>query len=135
MEKIKWEQRYSSGLIYLDNHRRNFIGIIQELQTTIEEGSCEQMLPMIFHRMAFYIEDYFLKKEMALQDADYLPLSKYKVEHDRFTTQMVVYQERFLGGEEGLCREMVDFLINWFENYITLFDQEGVAFLRSKGYE
>jgi len=135
MERLLWDKKYASGLIYLDNHRRNFIGIVNELVDTINMGMCDTMLPMIFHRLAFYVEDYFVKKEMALREAVDLPFRKYKEEHDHFTAQMIIFQERYRNGESGLCHEMYVFLVGWFENYIKLFDQSGVDFLRNKGYE
>ncbi|MBT7092921.1 MAG: hypothetical protein HN936_06725, partial [Bacteroidetes bacterium] len=83
--KLVWSEGYASGLIYLDNHRRNFVDILNELVEVVNEGSCDSMLPMIFHRLAFYAEDYFTKKEMAMSDCEELPLNTYKSEHDRFS--------------------------------------------------
>lgn len=135
MEKIRWRKSYDSGLVYLDNHRRNFLGIVNELIEASNEGVCENTLPMIFHRLAFYVEDYFVKKEMALRDNKSLPFTKYKESHDEFTRQIIIFQDRYRHGEMDICTEMVPFLIEWFEQYIELFDKEGASYLRSKGYE
>ena len=135
MEKIRWKKKYKSGLVYLDNHRRNFLDIVNELIDTCNANSCETNMPLIFHRLAFYVEDYFVKKEMALRDATHLPFKKYKEEHDRFTAHIIQLQMRYKQGETGICQELLEFLTTWFENYIKLFDSEGAEYMRSKGFQ
>jgi hemerythrin len=62
MERISWKEEYSSGLIYLDNHRKNYLEIVNELIDILNENSCAEGLPMVFHRLAFFIEDYFCQE-------------------------------------------------------------------------
>ena len=135
MEKIRWKKEYASGLVYLDNHRRNFLDIVNEVIEADNEGVCEEKIPMIFYRPSFYVENYFVNKEMALQGNEKLPISRYKQEHDRFTSTMIDFQKRFRHGERLICTEIGVFLKKWFENYISLFDQEGIDYMRQKGYE
>jgi hemerythrin-like metal-binding protein len=135
MEKIRWSRKYSSGLIYLDNHRRNFIDIINELIDVCNSGTSETRLPMVFHRLAFYVEDYFTMKELAIRDSPTLPFMEYKKEHQRFTAEISRFQERFRMGETGICEQMRDFLVNWFENYIRIFGPEAAAYMKTRGYE
>jgi len=135
MEKIRWKKEYSSGLIYLDNHRRNYLEIVNELIDISHSNNCDIRLPMVFHRLAFYIEDYFTKKEMAIRDAPSIQFSKYKKEHQRFTSEISCFQERFSLGETGICSEMIEFMMTWFKGYISEFGSEVPDYLRSKGYE
>ena len=133
--KLVWSEGYASGLIYLDNHRRNFVDILNELVEVVNEGSCESMLPMIFHRLAFYAEDYFTKKEMAMSDCEELPLNTYKSEHDRFSNAIHRCQQDFSDGNTNVCSELLSFLIEWFENYVKIFDENGVEYMRNRGFE
>ncbi len=135
MEKIRWSSKYSSGLVYLDNHRRNYIDIMNELIDIVNHENCETRLPMVFHRLAFYIEDYFAKKEMAIRDSPDLPFIEYKKEHQRFTSGIIHFQERFRHGEVQICREMFEFMLTWFENYIRIFGTEASDYMRTRGYE
>ena len=134
-DRIEWDQGHSSGLVYLDNHRRNFIDIVNELIDIVNQGSCETSLPMIFHRLAFYVEEYFLNKEIALMGNTNLPLKVYKAEHDRFTKEVSRFHEEFRHGKEGVCRDLLGFVIGWYGNYIKLFGPEAVEYMRSKGFE
>jgi hemerythrin-like metal-binding protein len=135
MDKIRWEKKYSSGLIYLDNHRRNYLEIVNELIDIHNSKNCATRLPLVFHRLAFYIEDYFAKKEMAIRDAPFIPFSEYKKEHQRFTTEISRFQVRFSQGETGICLEMIEFMMAWLKNYIMIFGTEAPEYMRSKGYE
>jgi len=135
MEKIRWSKKYSSGLIYLDNHRRNFIDIINELIDVCSSGTSGTRLPMVFHRLAFYVEDYFTMKELAIRDSPSLPFMEYKKEHQRFAAEISRFQDRYRLGDPGVCEQMVDFLVNWFENYIRIFGPEAAAYMKTKGYE
>ncbi|MCK9325429.1 MAG: hypothetical protein M0P69_08010 [Bacteroidales bacterium] len=135
MKKIRWSKKYSIGLVYLDNHRRNYIDIMNELVDVLNQGSCAKKLPLVFHRLAFYIEDYFIKKEMAIQDAPHLLFKEYKKEHQRFTDGISRFEERFRAGETDLCLEMFEFMQTWIENYIKVFGTEAAEYMRSKGYE
>ena len=134
-EKLVWGDRYNSGLVYLDNHRRNFIDIVNELVEVTNEGTCETMLPMIFYRLTFYVEDYFTKKEIAIKDCDELPLHTYKAEHDRFTSAIQVFHDEFSHGRLDVCEDLLVFLIEWFENYVKIFDSQGVEYMRKLGFE
>ncbi len=135
MEKVNWKSEYSSGLNYLDNHRRNYLEIVNELIDIYNSRNCATRLPMVFHRLAFYIEDYFAKKEMAIRDAPDIPFSEYKKEHQRFTTEISRFQERFSKGEKDICREMIDFMMDWLMNYFTRFGTEAPDYMRTRGYE
>lgn len=133
-DRIIWNE-YSSGLVYLDNHRRNFIDIVNELIEVVNEGSCETSLPLIFHRLAFYVEDYFVKKEIALMGNNDLPLQTYKKEHDRFTNEVTRLHEEYFHGNPEVCRELLEFIIPWYKNYIKIFDTKAIEYLKKKGFE
>lgn len=135
MDKIRWKKEYSSGLNYLDNHRRNYLDIVNELIDISNSKNCATRLPMVFHRLAFYIEDYFAKKEMAIREAPAIPFSEYKKEHQRFTTGISHFQERYSHGETDICLEMIEFMMVWFLNYISVFGSEAPDYMRSKGFE
>lgn len=135
MDKIRWKNEYSSGLNYLDNHRRNYLEIVNELIDILNSKNCDTRLPMVFHRLAFYIEDYFAKKEMAIREAPDIPFSEYKKEHLHFTAEISRFQERFSRGEIDICQEMIEFMIDWFLRYITRFGFEAPDYMRSKGFE
>jgi len=36
-DRIKWSEDFSSGLVYLDNHRRNFLDIVNELIEVVNQ--------------------------------------------------------------------------------------------------
>jgi hemerythrin len=135
MDKIRWTNEYSSGLNYLDNHRRNYLEIVNELIDIYNARNCEDGLPMVFHRLAFYIEDYFAKKEMAIREAPGIHFSDYKKEHHRFTTEISNFQDRFSHGETEICLEMIEFMKDWLFNYIRVFGTEAPEYMRTKGFE
>ena len=134
-EKLQWSEKYSSGLVYLDNHRRNFLDILNELVEVVNEDSCETMLPMIFHRLAFYAEDFFTKKEIAMASIDELPTNILRAEHDRFTNAIARFHDDFRRGQVDVCGDLLIFLIDWLDNYVQIFDSKAADHLRKKGYE
>lgn len=135
MEKIRWNSEFSSGLNYLDNHRRNYLDIVNELIDIHNSGNCVTRLPLVFHRLAFYIEDYFAKKEMAIRDAPNIQLTEYKKEHHRFTEGISAFQRRYGQGETNLCQEIIRFMMDWLTNYIAVFGREAPDYMRTKGFE
>ena len=134
-ERIEWSDSFSSGLVYLDNHRRNFIDIVNELVEIVNEETCGSSLPMIFHRLAFYVEEYFINKEIALMGNSELPLQHYKEEHEKFINEVGKFHNQFRKGQEGVCAELLKFVTAWFENYIQMFGPEAVDYMRSRGFE
>jgi len=134
-DKLGWDETYSSGLVYLDNHRRNFIDIVNELIEVVNEERYESSLTMIFQRLAFYVENYFVNKEIAMMGNSNLPLQSYKQEHARFTSEIVRLHQEILEGNLEACRELVEFILSWFKNYIRLFGPDAVEYLRQKGFE
>jgi hemerythrin-like metal-binding protein len=134
-EKLVWDDSYSSGLIYLDNHRHNFLDILNELVEVVNDESCGTTLPMIFHRLAFYAEDFFTKKEMAMASIEEIDTNIYRAEHDRLTQAVARFHDDFRAGQMGVCAEMLIFLVEWFENYVRIFGPDVAEHLRKKGYE
>ena len=132
---MRWEKSYESGLIYLDNHRRNFLDIVNELVEVVNEGNCETMLPLIFHRLGFYVEDYFVKKEMALADCKGLPLNDYKRHHELFTNKIKSFHDNFRLGDRAVCEDLLKFLTEWFVGYVSIFGEDAIEAMREKGYE
>ena len=135
MERLSWKNEYSSGLNYLDNHRKNYLEIVNELIDIYNSGTSATRLPLVFHRLAFYIEDYFAKKEMAIRDAPNLVFADYKKEHQRFTAGITRFQERFSHGDQDICLEMIEFMKEWLFGYITRFGSEAPDYMRTKGFE
>jgi len=72
---------------------------------------------------------------MAIREAPAIPFAEYKKEHQRFTRGIAIFQERYSQGETGICFEMVEFMMDWFLNYITRFGSEAPEYMRSKGFE
>ncbi len=134
-ERLSWSEDYSSGLMYLDNHRRNFLDILNELVEVVNEESCETMMPMVFQRLAFYTEDYFTKKEIAMQECQHLPLHNYRAEHDRLTQAIARFHDEFRHGAKRVCYDLLVFLIDWFLGYIKTFGPDAAEYLRKRGYE
>lgn len=132
---ITWGHEYSSGLDYLDNHRKIFIGIVNELIDIVNNDTCESDLPIILHRMAFHVENYFVNKEVALMGNSSLPLKVYKHQHHLFTDEVSKYQQEFNSGNRRACRSLLEFIIPWFENYIRLFSSADVEYMRSRGFK
>ena len=134
-DRLSWSEEYSSGLMYLDNHRRNFLDILNELVEVVNDGSCESRLPMVFQRLAFYAEDYFTKKEIAMQECQHLPLHNYRAEHDRLTQAISRFHDEFRHGNKDVCHDLLVFLLEWFTSYIETFGPDAAEYLRKRGYE
>jgi hypothetical protein len=74
---------------------------------------------MIFNRLNFYIEEFFVKNELHFQNQS-VELTDIKVEQENFIKTVQSCQMNFIENKTDALKNLVNFIKNWVEKFKSL---------------
>lgn len=127
-----WQpESMASGVELIDNFRKKYIELLNLASEAVYEKRCDENIALIFHKMAFFAENYFLDEEMMLQQYGY-PLRKgHKQDHQNFVNKIFEIQKK-VQAQKNVCLDVLDYLDSWFSQHLKTYDEQAIAFLRKK---
>lgn len=133
MELREWIEEYMVNLEKIDEHHKKFLDIINMLIKIKNERSCEEEISLVFFRLIYYVENYFIDEETYMKDHKYPGFKQHKEAHNNFIHGIIKFQEQYQTGDKTVCDRLYDYLQTWFNEHILGKDREAVAFLIEKG--
>ena len=129
MELREWKKEYTQNLEKLDDYHRKFMEIINMLIKIKEERSCEEEISLVFFRLIYYVENYFIEEENYLREYSYPEFKSHKEIHNDFIRGVIRFQEEYQNGDKTVCERLYTFLQEWFEGHILSDDQKAAEFI------
>jgi hemerythrin len=132
---MPWKQQYSVGFGPIDDQHKQLFTLLDQLQAEMgQEGFKDKQankdaLAKIFAELLSYTKVHFATEEEFLKRRKYPGLAAHKLEHERFTTHVLRFQEDFAAGRKSVDMELMNFLRYWWSNHIMQTDKQYSAFL------
>jgi len=126
MELWEWKEEYELKIDKIDNHHKKFLDIINLLINITENRSCEEEVSLIFFRLVYYVENYFIDEEIYLQEYNYENLKQHKEAHNKFINDIIEFQKQYQDKDKTVCARLLSYLQAWFNNHILGYDKEAV---------
>ena len=126
MSLIEWSDQFALGVEWMDDTHREFVQMVQSLDSAGEDGFLAQYDAFIAHT-----EDHFQRENEIMQQTAFPPLHCHLSEHEnvlnimRDVRRMVADEGRFDVGRV-LVREMAP----WFTNHAATMDNMLARFLQ-----
>ncbi len=133
LQKIEWQTGYEYHIEPIDESHRKLVELINRLADMINHNACPGSMSEIFFSLIHYAERYMIQEEILLRDVGYPQLDQHKEKHRFFIDRIKTLREDFSAGNPEVCRELYDFLSEWFRNHVLKYDKETIAFLLKKG--
>lgn len=133
MSKITWEDSYSVNVALFDEHHRQLVKIINELDHAVHNNRGTQKLDLIFSKLIEYTQIHFDSEETILAQNRFPGLPQQKEEHARFVDNIKFMRQQYKAGNIGLDHQVLDFLRNWLIGHILQSDQQYSDFLNAHG--
>lgn len=130
---VEWKDQYRVKVGIIDEGHRKFVGILQQLDHYLDEGTCREKVSELFFSLVNYAEHYLIQEEIYFKNYQYTQFSHHKESHRHFIGMVDKFREDYEKGSSTICEEMRDFLYGWFRNHILQYDKEAVDFLVQKG--
>lgn len=133
MPIISWEQKYSVGVVELDNHHKQLISLINELHFAMGNDRGQQLVEGIINDMLAYAKMHFKIEENYMRESGYLGMLQHFREHERFVEKTQEMAQRCEEGEFVLSFEVIQFLSDWLKCHILETDMKYVPVFKEKG--
>ncbi len=130
-EPIEWKEEYNVDVSFIDEHHRHFLEILNRFRDAGEEGLCKERMSQIFFSLVHYAEHYLMREIIYFKE--YPNFSTHQAAHNNFIDRIEKFQNDYRIDQEGVCKEMYEYLYDWFRNHILKYDKEAVEYLKSKG--
>ena len=88
-----------------------------------------ETVKFLMNRLVEHLKTHFETEEKLMKDLNYINFFSHKMEHDRFLSKIVDFQEYIRDDKGKLNLELLKSCKNWFHNHIELNDRKLGVFL------
>ena len=128
---ICWTQEYSVNNETLDEQHQELFKILNELAKYVERKQF-QCVGKILTDLELYALFHFSAEENAMAKCSCPDLEKHKEEHEKFAVTMQGFKKMPIEESAEVCKEVLDYLLNWTTNHIKISDKAYGPYLIKK---
>jgi hemerythrin len=133
MSRIEWKDKFSVGIISIDNHHRKLIDFINDLNDAIATDKTQEVLGTIIENIISYTKHHFSYEEELFDKYMYEDTVTHKAKHKKLIDETLELQNQFKAGKVEISIKILNFLTDWLNKHIMETDQQYSVFLKSKG--
>src|SRR5512142_402549 len=131
--RLVWDERFSVGILALDEQHKELMAMINQLIDHEEADTGSEHIAEILDRMTRYAEYHFHTEEQLLTEYSYPENPSHEKEHTRFKTQIARFCMDAIHRNKDLRNEILFYLRNWLKNHILKSDMKYKSFFQEKG--
>ncbi len=128
MPYIEWNSNISVNVADIDTQHKKLVNLINTLHEAMTQGKGKEILGKVLDELVDYTKTHFSFEEGKMQAAGYKQYLSHKLEHDRFTRQVMDLQKQYHDGKATITIDVLNFLKDWLVNHIQGVDRK--AFLQ-----
>ena len=121
---IEWEEKYSVGIISIDEQHKKIIDIINRIIAAKELDDNTKEITEILNEMAAYSHEHFKTEETHMIEFKYPEYQYHKEEHIDFSLRTLAYQSRVITGDNRVANAILEYLKSWLVNHIQKADKK-----------
>ena len=121
---IEWEEKYSVGIISIDEQHKKIIDIINRIIDAKELDDNTKEITEILNEMAAYSHEHFKTEETHMIEFKYPEYQYHKEEHIDFSLRTLAYQSRVITGDNRVANAILEYLKSWLVNHIQKTDKK-----------
>jgi hemerythrin len=127
MRRIEWDDSFLLGFHDADAHHRHLVGLLAKTHDEFVAGVPN--LAPVLDKLVDYARYHFKAEELWMMDGLYPGIVGHKREHACFLQIVLRIRKDFLGGNEYLSLDTLQFLHTWITGHILKTDAEFGRFL------
>lgn len=132
MAFLQWDEKYSVGVMELDNQHKQLIAILSELYDAMQKQTANDLIGQIISKLVNYTKTHFATEERYMERCFYPDLASQKREHAAFTEKVMKFKEDFDAGRTSMSVSVTSFVKDWLVNHISLSDKKYAPYLAGK---
>jgi hemerythrin-like metal-binding protein len=125
-EALTWKDDYSSGNESIDHQNKTIITILNDLIGTYNtfDGDPNTVLVEVpIDELFKFAAQHFPNQEEILKSKNSPELIDHHLKHVDFIIQLTQLKVR-LDKEENISKELIEFIINWLNNHVSIEDKK-----------
>jgi hemerythrin len=112
----------------LENKKKINELIIDFSNSKKQEYSKNNVLDFL-HKVSFYTESFFINEEMFLKNYKLPSYNQHVEQHQLFVKQMLYFQDKLEDFKSEICKELIDYLKNWYKSHVLKNDNEIIEYI------
>jgi len=133
MSMMQWSDQYSVDIQEIDEQHKCIVGYINELYDALSKKEHSDLVAEIIHKLVEYTKIHFAVEEALMRIFHYKEYERHKEIHDHIVQEVLVYQGKFLAGEDEVGMELLMFLKGWLFEHINKVDKQYVGTFHESG--
>lgn len=141
MKLLEWnDKKMALGIEEIDNQHKEFLKIINQLSTSIEQNSQKKDILIILDALIDYAHMHFQKEEELFSKFNYIHKDEHKDEHEAFNDKFLSLKKSLENNTEYknksaiyLSQEMYVYVTRWFIEHVTGTDRKYVELFKENG--
>jgi hemerythrin len=132
---ISWSKKFETGIEAIDRQHKNLFAIIERLYEA-KKGDGKNLglrIASVAEELIEYAEIHFKTEESLMEKSHYEGLKEHKRVHNKFQEAAKTYGVRIKAqsGDVFLAMEMMNFLIDWLIEHVSVTDMEYVSCVKA----
>ena len=123
-QKLIWEDKYSVGVVEIDNQHKRMFAVINELLDAINTNTAPEHLGHIIESLVQYKIFHFETEEKYFREFKYEEAESYTAKHHEFNNKLTALKEKYPEYTVEFAFELVDFLEDWLIDHLMVVDQK-----------
>jgi hemerythrin len=129
---ISWSDKFSVGIVELDDQHKQLIEMINELEESSGENDNETVIGLAIMKLDSYAHYHFATEEKLFAERGYPDAEDHTQKHQELSYQVKKIFGRFFNGGEDVREELTNLLASWLENHMLVEDMKYAEFFRGK---
>jgi hemerythrin-like metal-binding protein len=120
-----WKNSFNTNIPEIDIQHRYIFTVLNRLYDAVQASSEIYYVKQLFNEMNEYAADHFTTEEKLMAQSGYPGLESQLKQHEYYKEQMVYLSGAIEEKNPAVCRDLLQFLKDWFINHIL---QEDLKF-------
>jgi len=129
---FKWNNRYNTGLMILDEQNQKLFELINNLDSCINTKIQTDIIDLRLKELLEYIFHHFNIEEEMYAKSDYPDYRLHRAEHDSLIKKLLELRGKFKAGNTTIVSELSTFLKSWLIIHILQSDMKFAKYIKSK---
>lgn len=132
---MKWKPEYSVKVEEIDKQHIRFHNMLNDFYTAFVEGKDLDVLEKTLNDIIEYAVYHFETEEKYFEKFRYKLAKEHHKIHEDMKAKLSQFMMDYKEGKADISMELLNFLINWFIEHLTIEDQKYVETLAGKSLE
>ena len=133
IEKIKWDESFSVGVLKLDQQHMRILAIINLLVDQQEQEFNSRVIAKILADLTNYAHEHFGMEEQLLAEHGYPDIRTQREEHHEFRKKLAHFCDEAIIRDKLVPTQLFEYLKNWWVDHILEKDMKYRSFLKDRG--